>query len=139
MAASTAGYSKTPLVEKLGIKEGQRLAILNESADYGKTLGRLPDGVVITTVLDGPLDFIQLFAVSAAELESEFQRLKLSLAPSGMLWVSWPKRASTADTDLTENVVREIGLRNGLVDVKVCAVDETWSGLKFVYRLADRP
>ena len=135
---STDGYSQTPLVRKLGIREGQRLIFLNAPESYGDTLGRLPDGVVMASELDGPLDFIQFFSSRTCELEAIFPGLRESLAPDGMLWVSWPKGASKVDTDLNGNVVREIGLRNGLVDVKVCAVDDTWSGLKFVYRLKDR-
>lgn len=89
-------------------------------------------------ILRGPIDFIHFFTRAAAELESRFPQLKAALAFDGMLWVSWPKKASKVNSDLDENVVREVGLRNGLVDVKVAAVDEVWSGLKFVYRLEDR-
>ena len=92
----------------------------------------------IASAPEGPLDFIQLFAASRAELEAEFPRMKQTLSQDGMLWVSWPKRSSKVETDLSDNVVREVGLDNGLVDVKVCAVDQTWSGLKFVRRLKDR-
>jgi hypothetical protein len=88
--------------------------------------------------MKGPLDFIQFFSSRRSHLDEQFPKLKASLSPSGMLWVSWPKGSSGVPTDLTENVVRDIGLTNGLVDVKVCAVDETWSGLKFVFRLKDR-
>ena len=134
-----SGYSQTPLLRKLGIKEGQRLIILNAPDDYDLTLGGLPEGVDVAKRLDGILDFIQFFAVSKAELAAEFPRLKRFLAANGMLWVSWPKRSSKVETDLKESVVMETGLANGLVDVKVAAVDETWSGLKFVYRREDRP
>ena len=133
-----AGYSGTPLVKKLGIKSGQRLAIINAPDGYGDTLGTLPDGLETVFPSEGPLDFIQLFTVSRARLEAEFPRLRDTLAQAGMLWVSWPKRSSDVDTDLSDNVVREVGLGYGLVDVKVCAVDQTWSGLKFVRRLKDR-
>ena len=88
--------------------------------------------------LEGPLDFIHFFTRKREDLEEGFPRLKRELSQKGMLWVSWPKGSSRVETDLDENVVREVGLKNGLVDVKICAVDETWSGMKFVYRLRDR-
>ena len=134
-----AGYSKKSLVEKLGIKEGFAIAILGAPVNYAATLGRLPAGVTHATKMKGPLDFIQFFSSRRSHLDEQFPKLKASLSPSGMLWVSWPKGSSGVPTDLTENVVRDIGLTNGLVDVKVCAVDEVWSGLKFVYRIKDRP
>ncbi|HEX9924928.1 MAG TPA: DUF3052 domain-containing protein [Anaerolineae bacterium] len=133
-----AGYSKRSLVQKLGLKPDQRIIILNPPPDYNTTLGDLPDDVVISKTLSGPLDFIHYFTKERVDLEQQFPRLKQALAPAGMLWISWPKQASKVKTDVNENVVRDIGLSNGLVDVKVSAIDETWSGLKFVYRLADR-
>jgi hypothetical protein len=133
-----AGYSKTPLVKKLGIKSGFRLFLLNVPENYQQILGDLPEDVVVAANLAGPLDFIHCFVTRRDTLAAEFPRLKLSLAPAGMLWISWPKRAAKVETDLTEDVIRAIGLDNGLVDVKVAAVDEVWSGLKFVYRLKDR-
>jgi len=133
-----AGYSKKSLVEKLGIKDGFATAIIGAPKDYSATLGELPSSVKQGTKPGRPLDFIQLFCSERSQLEDDFPALKETLSPSGMLWVSWPKRSSGVATDLTENVVREIGLRYGLVDVKVCAVDDVWSGLKFVYRVKDR-
>ena len=133
-----AGYSKRSLTEKLGIKKDSKVIFLNAPHDYARTLGKLPKGITLTHDLSGPLDFIQFFAKEREELETCVKRLKQELSKNGMLWISWPKRASQVETDLSESVVREIGLRNGLVDVKVCAVDETWSGLKFVYRKEDR-
>jgi hypothetical protein len=133
-----AGYSKRSLVEKLGIRPGHKVYIGNAPPDYMKTLGRLPEKVVLAKPLNGTVDFIQFFSQEKAELQSEFPRLKKKLAKDGTLWVSWPKGASKIKTDLNENVAREIGLKNGMVDVKVCAVDDVWSGLKFVYRLKDR-
>src|SRR5215472_832513 len=133
-----AGYSKRSLVEKLGIKSGHRMYIGNSPQDYLKTLGALPEKAVLTKSLKGPCDFIQFFTKGRAELESAFPQLKKNLAANGVLWVSWPKGASRIKTDVNENVAREIGLKNGLVDVKVCAVDDVWSGLKFVFRLRDR-
>jgi hypothetical protein len=133
-----AGYSKRSLVEKLGVKPGANVIILNAPDGYDKTLGVLPADVSIAPSLGSSLDFIQFFARERAALESAFAALKQALEHDGQLWISWPKGSSKVPTDLNENVVREIGLQNGLVDVKVIAVDEVWSGLKFVYRLQDR-
>lgn len=133
-----AGYSKRSLVDKLGIKPGHRVVILGAPPDYATTLGELPPQVKPGKVLRGEMDFLHFFGKSRRELEQRFPALKSCLAPNGMLWISWPKGSSGVATDLNDGVVREIGLRNGLVDVKVCAVDETWSGLKFVYRVKDR-
>ncbi len=136
--AMSTGYSRKSLTEKLGITEGFKIVILNPPKDYFNTLGNLPKDVLVTKTLKGPLDFIHFFTKKREELENKFPVLKKELAQNGMLWISWPKGSSKLKTDLNENVVREIGLKNGLVDVKVCVVDETWSGLKFVYRLKDR-
>ena len=134
-----AGYSRKPLVDKLGIKAGHKVAILNAPEGYAGALGELPQRVALSDDLTGaPLDFIHFFTKRRDELEGEFPRLHGAMAQNGSLWVSWPKGASKVATDLNENVVREIGLRNQLVDVKVAAVDDTWSGLKFVIRLRDR-
>lgn len=133
-----AGYSQTPLIKKLGLKEGSRIIILNPPEHYSETLGELPPNVLVANTLAGPLDFIHFFTTRRDTLATEFPQLKQALAPNGMLWISWPKRSSKVETDLTEDIIRVIGLENGLVDVKVAAVDEVWSGLKFVYRLKDR-
>lgn len=133
-----AGYSGTPLVKKLGIKPGQQIALLSGPPGYRKTLGALPDRVNRAEQLAEKLDFIQLFATTQADLKHRFKDAIGCLTMNGSLWISWPKKTSGMATDLNENLIREIGLRLGLVDVKVCAVDETWSGLKFVYRLKDR-
>ena len=133
------GYSGTPLIKKLGIKPGQRLAFVEPPAGYAQTLVPLPDGLEVKEQPDGELDFIQYFTKIRSELEDEFPRMKRRLAPDGMLWISWPKRSSQVATDVNENVVGEVGLANGLVDVKICTVDEAWSGLKFVFRLKERP
>jgi hypothetical protein len=131
-----AGYSGTPLVKKLGIKPGFKIAFLNAPAGYAEELD-LPSGVTIST--SGKLlDFAQLFVKNEKELKRDFSKYAKRLNASGMLWVSWPKKSSGVSSDLSENVVREIGLAARLVDVKVCAVSEVWSGLKFVYRLKDR-
>ena|SRR5437879_5336981 len=133
-----AGYSKRPLIDKLGIKSGFNVAILNAPSNYKDTLGPLPPKVAMKKQLTKDLDFIQFFTKEKSELESQFPKLKKHLSQNGTIWISWPKGASKIKTDVNENIAREIGLDNGLVDVKVCAVDEIWSGLKFVYRLKDR-
>jgi len=131
-------YSKKSLVEKLGIQEGFRILILNQPENFSETFGALPKGVVMTETLQGQLDLIHFFTKNRYELTRKFPILKQKISPKGVLWISWPKESSNVETDLDENVVREIGLKNGLVDVKVISVDEIWSGLKFVYRLKDR-
>jgi len=133
-----AGYSGTPLVKKLGIKPGQRIALLSGPPGYRKILGPLPDRVNCAEQLGEKLDFIQLFATTQADLKRRFKETKGCLAANGSLWISWPKKTSGKATDLNENLIREIGLGLGLADLKVCSVHETWSGLKFVYRLKDR-
>lgn len=136
-----AGYSKKSLVEKLGIKAGFKVAFVDPADGYAKNLGKLPEGVT-TAKPDGlkrEFNLIHVFGKSRKDMESKIRRLKGRLRMDGMLWASWPKGSSGVETDLSENILREIGLKNGLVDVKVCAIDEVWSGLKFVYRLKDRP
>ena len=132
-----AGYSGTPLVKKLGIKPGFNIAFVNAPPDYANELD-LPPEVSINSRPGKPLDFAQLFVKSERELKTKFSACANRLKTSGMLWVSWPKKSSGVSTDLSENIVRAIGLGAGLVDVKICAVDEAWSGLKFVFRLKDR-
>ncbi len=134
-----AGYSGTPLPKKLGLKEQQRLALLHAPAGF--SLGALPDGVRTSTKLAGkePLDVIVLFVKARVELARQFTGAAKRLTPAGRLWVAWPKKASGVATDLTFEPVQEIGLDYGLVDNKVCAIDDVWSGLRFVRRLADRP
>jgi hypothetical protein len=136
-----AGYSGTPLVKKLGIKAESRVALLNAPEGFAKTLAPLPDDVALRTNTTAPasLDMILLFTEARAQLERRFAGLAARLLPAGSLWIAWPKRASGVPTDLTEDVVRDIGLAAGLVDNKVCAIDDTWSGLRFVRRLKDRP
>jgi len=133
-----AGYSGTPLVKKLGIKPGHRVAFIAAPRNYAAILGRLPPEVSVSRAPNGTLDFIQLFVRNRSELESEMPRAQRALAQDGMLWISWPKKSSGVLTDLNENGVRDFALASGLVDVKVCAVDDTWSGLKLVYRVRDR-
>jgi len=133
-----AGYSGKPLFEKLGLKIGQRAFVWNAPEDYHSELEPLKSSIDLKSRLNGPLDFIHFFSTSKGELEQRLPKLKQELDHSGCVWVSWPKKSSGVATDLTENVVRDLALSCGLVDVKVCAVDETWSGLKLVYRLKDR-
>ena len=135
-APQTFGYSGTPLVRKLGIKPNSRIAFVAAPRNLRELLGPLPKSAVVTK--DGSLDFAILFVKSRAELAKDFAGLRDRLEPAGMLWVAWPKRTSGVPTDLVEGIVREFGLEAGLVDVKVCAIDDTWSGLKFVRRLKDR-
>lgn len=133
-----AGYSKRSLVDKLGIKPGASVLILGAPKGYAKTLGPLSRDIAVARRPRPGLDFIHLFATRRADLERRFAALHKALAPAGMLWISWPKKAAGVPTDVTEDVVREVALARGLVDVKVCAVDDTWSGLKLVRRLKDR-
>jgi hypothetical protein len=133
-----AGYSGTPLAKKLGIREGHRLAFPGAPAGFEDLL-ELPDGVSVKSRTAGPLDVIVFFTKRRAELERRLPALRRAMAPAAGLWIAWPKRASGVETDMTEDVGRELGLANRLVDNKVCAIDETWSGLRLVIRLADRP
>jgi hypothetical protein len=133
-----AGYSGTPLVQKLGIKPGHRLLLMQPPPDFLTTLGELPQDVTFAKPTAGQLNVALLFVKSAADLKKRFAPLADRLVSNGALWVCWPKKASGVSTDLSENAVRNLGLDAGLVDVKVCAVDEVWSGLKFVIRLVDR-
>jgi len=135
-----AGYSPRSLVQKLGLQPGARIAIVNPPRGYRATLGKLPAGVRVAAVArgEGSLPFIQFFTTSRRTLEGRFPGLMRALAPAGALWVSWPKRASGVPTDVTEDVIRAVALPRGLVDVKVCAVDDVWSGLKLVRRVKER-
>ena len=129
-----AGYSPRSLADKLGIRAGTPVILLAPPEGYEATLGQLPAGAGIRKRLAGRAKFIHQFARRRADLAAAFPRLAKALADDGMVWISWPKKTSKLSTDLTEDVVRGLGLPHGLVDVKVCAVDETWSGLKFVRR-----
>jgi hypothetical protein len=133
-----AGYSGTPLPQKLGIKPQSRIAVVAAPRGYRATLGKLPAGVRVLSAARGPLPLIHFFTTSRRTLEAKFAGLVRALARDGALWVSWPKKSAGVATDVTEDVVRAVALAGGLVDVKVCAVDETWSGLKLVRRLKDR-
>jgi hypothetical protein len=139
-ATRGAGYSGTPLPRKLGIKPGTRLALIGAPDGLDSTLGELPDGVVVRRRLGrDPFDVIVAFFSRRSMLERRLAGLCSALDPAGGLWIAWPKRASGVDTDVTEDVIRGLGLAAGLVDNKVCAIDDVWSGLRLVYRLRDRP
>ena len=133
-----AGYSGKALVQKIGLKPGHRLALAGEPDGFIKELAPLPEGVTVVSGGSKPLDCVILFADAARTLESRIARWTPRLAPAGMLWIAWPKKASKVATDVTEGFVRNTGLAAGLVDVKICAVNDIWSGLKFVRRLKDR-
>lgn len=133
-----AGYSKRTLVEKLGIKPSTQVIALSAPPTYPSLLGALPAGSSLRSRLPAASGFIHKFSRTRDDLAAEFPRIARALTDTGTLWISWPKRDSGVETDLNENVVREVGLEQGLVDVKVCAVDDVWSGLKFVRRVANR-
>jgi len=133
-----AGYSGTPLAKKLGIKEGSRIALVNAPKNFQSELGELPDNVQFIKRPTKSLDIILLFVLTERALTRDFAKLAATLVSNGMIWIAWPKKTSGVATDLYEQRVRQIGLDAGLVDVKICAIDDTWSGLKFVYRLKDR-
>jgi len=132
-----AGYSGTPLIKKLGIKPGHRLWV-QAPEDYWKWISPLPEGVTVLERAGASIDFVHLFVTGRKAFEKEVLRLKAKLKPDGMIWISWPKKASKVETDLDENIIRNFALNNGLVDVKVCAVNEVWSGLKLVIPVKDR-
>src|ERR1700733_4318589 len=130
-----AGYSGTPLPKKLGIKEDFRTLLIEMPAEVRK---ELKSALAACKEENSALDFAMIFVTKQADLKKQFPKVAKQLAPAGMLWVSWPKKSSGVTSDLDENLVRNIGLDAGLVDVKVCAVTEVWSGLKFVIRVKDR-
>lgn len=139
LVTSMAGYSSTPLAKKLGIKEGSRVAFVNAPDEFEATLEPLPDDVKIVKRINNSIDIILFFVTAERLLARDFASLAKKLVPNGMIWIAWPKKSSGVKTDLAFENVQRIGLDAGLVDVKICAVDEIWSGLKFVYRLKDRP
>jgi hypothetical protein len=133
-----AGYSGTPLPKKLGVKENQRIALINAPENFHKELGELPDTTQIVKKLSTPLDLVMLFVDRENKLAKQFPLVAKKLSRNGMVWVAWPKKSSGVATDLMFDRVQRIGLACGLVDVKICAIDEVWSGLKFVIRVKDR-
>src|SRR5690349_5509935 len=136
--AATAGYSGKPLAEKLGIKPGMKVAVLGAPSNYAKLLGRLPPGAAVVRRPPREPAFVHVFVKRAAELGPLLVKYRNSMAQDGMLWISWPKKSSDVPTDITEHVVRGLALPLGLVDVKVCAVDETWTAFKLVIRVSER-
>jgi len=139
MARATNGYSGTALPQKLGIREGCRLAVIAPPAGFPATLGPLPDGVQVRDQARGRLDVIVFFVTRRNELARRFPGFARALEPAGGLWIAWPKKTSGVATDLAFDAVQGVGLAAGLVDNKVAAIDPTWSGLRFVHRVADRP
>jgi hypothetical protein len=133
-----AGYSKRTLSEKLGIKPDLRVTVLGAPLGYPSLLGELPAGATLHSRLPQKAQFIHQFVRTRDELAQRLQSLAATLVDDGMLWISWPKQSSGVATDLNENIIRELGLQHGLVDVKVCAIDDVWSGLKFVRRVIHR-
>jgi hypothetical protein len=133
-----AGYSGTPLAQKLGIKAEQKVVTINAPENYSKLLAPLPDAVSFAAKATAGAAFVHVFISERKELEKELKRLRKLLADTGVLWVSWPKKSSGVATDVTEDVIRAVALPLGFVDVKVCAVDETWSGLKLMIRRTNR-
>ena len=135
---NTSGYSKTPLAKKLGIKEGFTVHFVNQPKHYFKLFEIFPEVMLLEAPKKESADFIHLFCTTKAEFEERSLALKPLLKKTGMLWISWPKGSSKIETELSRDPIRNFLLANGLVDVKVCAVDEDWSGLKFMYRIKDR-
>jgi hypothetical protein len=131
---SPIGYSGTPLVKKLGYQSGMKAYLHHPPRQYRDLLAGLPEGVSFSTRLGKGLRLVHVFVTERGELESILSRCLPSLKPDGIIWVSWPKKSSEVATDVTEDVIRDVALPLGLVDVKVCAVDEVWSGLKLVIR-----
>ncbi|MFV0268034.1 MAG: hypothetical protein ACK5HT_12965 [Draconibacterium sp.] len=134
----TTGYSGTPLAKKLGIKKGFKIKIVEAPEYYFNLFSELPADLTRVEDQETKKDFIHYFAKSSSQLAKDIKRLKQEILQNGIIWVSWPKKTAKVESDLDGNIVREIGLKNGLVDTKVCAVDETWSGLKFVIPLKER-
>ena len=133
-----AGTSGKPISQKLGLKPGFRIFVDGAPADYRELVGEWPDGAKLVAQAKAPLDLVHLFATQAKDLATKLSRYRDAIAPGGMIWVSWPKQASRVQTDLSDVVMRDIALPLGLVDIKVCAIDETWSGLKFVIPVTKR-
>ena len=134
----SAGYSGTPLAKKLGIKEGARVAFVEAPDGFDETVAPLPDGVEVGREAESGVDVVVFFTTERAALEARIGELQAVIAPDGAAWVAWPKRASGVETDMTEDVVRDVVLPLGMVDNKVAAIDATWSGLRLVIRVENR-
>jgi hypothetical protein len=133
-----AGYSSTPLAKKLGIKDGHKMKVVNMPEYYFSLFSDMPEHVEVNDNAKKGLDFVHFFTKEMSELNKLLPQLKKQIVANGMIWVSWPKKSAKVATDVTENLIREVALQNGLVDIKVCAVDDTWSGLKLVIPVAER-
>ena len=133
-----AGYSGTPLAKKLGIQEGSKLHLVQAPKEYLKLIAPAPTGVKVVNRMSGDIDIVHVFSTQKSQLLQAFSTCLDKLKPNGVIWVSWPKKASKVATDITEDTIREIALPLGLVDIKVCAIDEVWSGLKLVIRTENR-
>ncbi len=133
-----AGYSSTPLAKKLGIKDGFTIAIINAPAHYADLFTDMPDNICFSALGKQKKDLVHFFTKNAAEFHKILPKLKNEIVPDGIIWVSWPKKSSKVPTDVDENLIRETAIKNGLVDIKVCAVDDTWSGLKLVIPVKER-
>lgn len=138
MSPSPIGYSGTPLAKKLGIAEGTRIVTMQAPDNYAQMLTPIPSGVVFEEKVTELTDIVHVFCYRKAHLKTELEALRDSINPSGVVWVSWPKKASKVSTDITDNVIREVALPFGFVDIKVCAVSDVWSGLKLVIRKEHR-
>ena len=132
------GYSGTPLAKKLGIKDGSKIVLVNPPKNYLQLLAPVPDGVKLLPRVTNGTDLVHIFSTSKKELRSRLRVFLKKLKRDGMIWVSWPKKAAKVPTDITEDTIREVALPLGLVDIKVCAVNDTWSGLKLVIRKENR-
>lgn len=134
-----AGYSDAPLVKKLGIKPGSRILPLHAPANYASLIAPLPENATLVSRVTSRTDIVHVFSTKRTELSGTLKRLRETLTDEGAIWVSWPKKSAKVATDITEDTVREVALPLGFVDIKVCAVDDVWSGLKLVVRRKNRP
>jgi hypothetical protein len=135
----TAGYSRTPLAKKLGIKSGYHIRLVNQPGYYFSLFDVMPPDVIFKKEKKTRKNLVHYFTMQAKDLQKDMPLLKNEIEADGVIWISWPKKASKMTTDVTENLVRDLALGNGLVDIKVCAIDEIWSGLKLVIPVKDRP
>jgi Protein of unknown function (DUF3052) len=133
-----AGYSGTPLVKKLGIKPGSRILPLHAPANYASLIAPLPENATLVSRVTARTDIVHLFSTQRKELSATLKTLRQKLTDEGAIWVSWPKKSAKVHTDITEDTIREVALPLGFVDIKVCAVDDVWSGLKLVVRRENR-
>ena len=135
---ATAGYSQSPLAKKLGIKSGFKIRLINQPDNYFSLFTDMPDDVELLTTKKIKKNLVHYFTKKAKDLQKDMLQLKTEIEPNGIIWISWPKKASKVPTDITEDLIRSLALGNGLVDIKVCAVDDIWSALKLVIPVKDR-